>query len=211
MRSDRRLGSDLKDQPLEALLNLCWNHGIPVVPLADSGNFYGACWMFDGRPVIVLKNAVRTPERWAFLLAHEMHHVNSEAGFSIVEQDLDVRDWREQPSELEADAFATRLLLGDSAAAMAEVAADRAEHSAPKLKDAVRDVAEAAGVSVGILADYVAFRVSTPSVNWWPTANRLHTSEEDAWSLARSTLFRNVDLSRVDALDRDILVDGMAP
>ena len=207
----QELGSSLQLNPLEVLLDLCWRHGIPVVPLADGGNFYGACWLFDNQPVIVLKNAIRTPERWAFLLAHEMHHASSATGFSIIEHDFDVRDWRAQPSEKDADAFATRLLLGDSAQALAEVAADRAGRSAARLKDAVRDVAEAAGVSVGILADYVAFRVSTPEINWWPTANRLHTSEVDAWSVTRSALFKNVDLSRLDSIDRDILVDGMAP
>ena len=49
-------------------MRTCWQHGVPVLPLADPGAFYGACWHIDGRPVIALKHGMRSPDRWAFLL-----------------------------------------------------------------------------------------------------------------------------------------------
>ena len=205
------LGDRLTTDPLGALLEVCWDHGIPVVPVTDSGAFFGACWFFDDRPAIVLKNRVRTPERWSFLLAHEMDHTRNAGAASVLESDLAVSEWRNEPAELQADEHATMLLLGDTAEAMAQVAVDRAQHSASRLKSAVTDVAEASAVSVGLLADYVAHRVSTSDINWWPTANRLHTSDVDAWLVTRSQLFSRVDLDQLDSLDRDIFIDGMAP
>jgi transcriptional regulator with XRE-family HTH domain len=205
------LGAELYTDPLRALLQTCWEHGVPVVPVTDSGAFYGACWFFGGRPAIVLKNQVRTPERWSSLLAHEMDHAAHPGEESVLELGLDVSDWQDQPVERRATDNANLLLLGDAAEAMAQVAVERAGHSTARLKRAVIDVAEAERVSVGLLADYVAHRVSSPGVNWWATANGLHSSNVDAWLVARSALFSNVNLNVLDALDRDILIDGMAP
>jgi transcriptional regulator with XRE-family HTH domain/Zn-dependent peptidase ImmA (M78 family) len=204
-------GERLMSEPFTALLELCWDHGIPVVPLSDRGSFYGACWFFDGRPAIVLKNAIRTPERWAFLLAHEMDHSRNPDETSVLESDLAVKEWRDLPAEQAADTFAEELLLDGKAEALAVLITNRAGHSAPALKSTVIEVAEAVGISAGMLADFVAYRVSTDAVNWWPTAVAMHTADVDAWQVARSVLFAHVDLSRLDSLDRDIFIDGMAP
>jgi transcriptional regulator with XRE-family HTH domain len=201
----------LQSDPLDALLELCWAHGIPVIPIADGGTFYGACWDFDGRPVIVLKHAVRTPERWAFLLAHEMFHSLKPTGDSVLEGHRDMENWKDHPDEVAADEFASLVLLGGDAEALTKVVVDRADHSVGRLKAELPDVAEVGGVSVGLLADYVAHRLVASGINWWPTANRLHTSNRDAWRIARSMLLANVDLSTMDHLDRDIFIDGMAP
>jgi transcriptional regulator with XRE-family HTH domain len=205
------LGEELVRRPLEALLEVCWSHGVPVLPLADPGAFYGACWHIDGRPVIVLKHGLRSPDRWAFLLAHEMDHARHPSDVPVLEADIDAREWRAQPEEIAADAFAADVLLGEMAEAMVHVAVDRAAGDVARLKSVVPDVATAGGVSVGILADHVAFRVGSPGVNWWATANRLHPTDQDAWRITRSALFNYVDLSRLDPLDRDILVDGISP
>lgn len=206
-----QLGNRLTTEPLQALLDVCWEHGIPVVPVTDSGTFFGACWFFEDRPAIVLKNRIRTPERWSFLLAHEMDHTRNGNTTSILESDLTVAEWRDEPAERQADDHATNLLLGGDAEAMALVAVERAQRSTERLKSAVQDVAEAQEVSVGLLADYVAHRVSTRDANWWPTANRLHSSTDDAWRITRSELFSRVNLDQLDSLDRDIFIDGMAP
>ena len=206
-----QLGDELADQPLPVLLRVCWEHGIPVLPLADPGAFYGACWFFDDRPIIALKNAMHSPDRWAFLLAHEMEHSRDPDQQPVLEQDLPIDEWRQQPAEQAADAYATELLLGTGAEAMVRVAVDRAGGDAARLKSVVPDVAAAAGVSTGLLADHVAFRIASSGINWWATGNRLHPSDVDAWRVTRAALFDYVDLSRLDELDRDILIDGIGP
>jgi transcriptional regulator with XRE-family HTH domain len=209
LRSD--LGDDLADKPLESLLRTCWEHGVPVLPLSDPGAFYGACWWVGDRPVIALKNAMRSPDRWSFLLAHEMDHARHAGEDAVLEADISVREWRELPVERRADDFASNVLLGDSAEAMVHVAIDQAGGEVSRLKAVLPAVAMAGNVSLGLLADHVASRISSNDINWWPTANRLHPADQDAWRIARNLLFEYVDLSRLDSLDREIVVDGVGP
>lgn len=205
------LGDELVQHPLQALVRTCWQHGVPVLPLTDTGTFYGACWQFEGRPIIALKHGMRSPDRWAFLLAHEMEHARNPDDEPVLEEDLNVREWRARPTEQAADVYAARLLLGEMAEAMVRVAVDRAGGDVARLKSVVPDIAVAGGVSVGLLADHVAFRVASSNVNWWATANRLHLTDQDAWRITRSALFDYIDFSRLDILDRDILIDGIGP
>jgi hypothetical protein len=205
------LAGELTGRPLEALLRMCWQHGIPVVPLADPSAFYGALWTFDDRPAIALKHHHRSPHRWAFLLAHEIRHARKPGTISVLEQELTVAEWRDLPAEQAADTFASWLLLGDGAEAMAEVAVEESGHNVARLKSVVPAVAKAGNVAVGVLADHLAFRLAASGVNWWPTANTLHPQDEDAWRISRTMLFEYIDLTRLDELDRDILIDGIAP
>jgi DNA-binding XRE family transcriptional regulator len=206
----KELGRVLTDEPLETLVRTCWEHGVPVLPLADAGTFFGACWHLGDRPVIALKHTMRSRDRWAFLLGHEMDHCRNPDAQTVLEQDLDVREWREQPAERAADDYATQLLLGDAAEAMVHVAVEQANGDVAQLKKVVPAVALAGEVSPGLLADHVAFRLSQQDINWWPTANRLHPTDVDAWRTTRSVLFDYVDLTRLDQVDRDLLVDGIS-
>nr|WP_237447643.1 XRE family transcriptional regulator [Nocardioides flavescens] len=204
-----RLGDDLVERPLESLTRVAWEHGVPVLPLRDRGAFHGACWRIEGRPVIGLKNTFRSPDRWAFLLAHELHHADNPSEGAVLEADLPVAEWREQPAERAADDFAAELLLGPTAEAMVRVAVQRAGGQAARLVDEVPAVAAAGNVSLGLFADHVAARTGQSGVNWWPTATQLHSGTEDAWLIVRNCLFDYVDLTRLDSLDRDILIDGI--
>lgn len=202
--------ADRPVEPLPALLRLCWERGVPVLPLTDRAAFHGACWHLADRPVIALKQPHRSPDRWSFVLAHELHHAgNPEEGTVVLEEDSNVKAWRERPAEQAADRYAAEVFLGARAEALARVAVEEASHDASRLKAVVPAVAEAAGVSPGVLADYLAYRLTASGINWWPTANTLHPQGSDAWRTARHVLFDYADLSRLDPLDRDILVDGL--
>lgn len=203
------LGDALRTNPLEALTRWSWEHGVPVLPLSDPGTFYGGCWRINDRPTIALKHGFRSPDRWAFLLGHELEHARNPSEGAVLESDVDAREWRELPEEKAADDFASQLLLGVTAEAMLRVAVDRAGGNVARLKSMLPAVAAAGHVSVGLLADYAATRLSSQGINWWPSATTLHASTEDAWSICRSILFDYVDLSRLDTLDREILIDGI--
>lgn len=195
---------------LEAMLHTCWQHGVPVLPLTDSGAFYGACFSMSGRPAIALKNNMRSVDRWAFLLVHEMNHGKNPDQESVLEGDLGAREWRLQPTEQAADQFAVDVLLGDKAQAIVEVAIEAAGGNIAQLKAVVPAVAAAGNVSAGILADHIAARIGAGGGNWWPTAATLHESDLDAWRVTRSVLFHYVDFSRLDTVDREILIDGIS-
>jgi ribosome-binding protein aMBF1 (putative translation factor) len=47
-------------------LCFAWDLGVPVLPLRDRGTFHGACWRYDHRNVVVLKQNSRHLARWVF-------------------------------------------------------------------------------------------------------------------------------------------------
>ena len=38
------------------------------------GTFHGACWRYEGRNAVVLKQTPKHEARWAFDLLHELFH-----------------------------------------------------------------------------------------------------------------------------------------
>ena len=48
---------------LDIMLHYLWDCGVPVLPLRASGTFHGACWRYEGRNVIVLKQTSKHEAR----------------------------------------------------------------------------------------------------------------------------------------------------
>ena len=103
---------------LEGLLNWCWSYGLPVVhfhsfPKAKGlHKFQGMAAYFYNRPVIIISLNNRSLAWLLFVVAHELGHiikghVNEAA---LVDEDV-VRENLDN-EEIEANEFATELLLG---------------------------------------------------------------------------------------------------
>lgn len=195
---------------LSSVLRFIWSHGIPVLPLRDSGNFHGACWRIDGREVIVLKQKSLSEEKWLFDALHESGHIVDEVGtsFSIIESEMPrAADPREQRATL----FAANALLDGRADELCELAVDEAKGYLPSLKQAAKRIASSAGVPLGAFANYLAYRVEEDTgENWWSTAAVLQNTDSDPWRLARDLFLEHADLSRLNANDRSILIRAMA-
>ncbi|MDK2751720.1 MAG: ImmA/IrrE family metallo-endopeptidase [Halomonas meridiana] len=106
---------------LTQILDLCWNHGIPVLHLASpllGKKMDGIAMSIKGRPSIVLSN-VRKQGFLLFHLAHELGHIAlghlSENG-AIVDDEITKEDSDEgrNSQEVEADRFAIELLTGNA-------------------------------------------------------------------------------------------------
>ena len=142
------------------VLNYVWDHGIPVIPLADTGTFHGACWKTSDRYSIVLKQVTKYQGRWLFDMAHELGHILlhlSENQSSIIEID-EISPFHESDEEWEASEFASNLLFGRDVEKLAELCVDVAQNKVEKLKSAVIQVAANEHVPVDLLANYIAFR-----------------------------------------------------
>jgi transcriptional regulator with XRE-family HTH domain len=192
------------------LLDWAWSRGVVVLPLFDPGQFHGACWLFDGRPVIVLKQVTEFDARMAFDLAHEIGHVvlhlsaNAPAVIELEEISLGTDD---EAIEDEASDFAGALVLGDPERLAAAVVA-RAGGKAERLRNAVRALAPAEHVAVGALANYLAWRLEG-EVDWWGAAANLQTHTGQPARLAAETLLALLDLDRLAADDRALLLDAL--
>ena len=200
---------------LRAMLELAWDCGVVVVPLNDPGEFHAAFWMIGGRPVIVLKQRVKSEDRWVFDLAHELCHVADQLSGRDERADgvLDVttlESWNDDPAEHRANRYAGRVVLGKNADELASRCAELAEGRADRVKRSVEIVAAEHDISPGALANYVAYRLSGEGINWWGAAANLQEAHIDPWRTTRDVLLAHLDLSSLDEVSRSLLIQTMA-
>ncbi|OME60888.1 hypothetical protein BSK59_05575 [Paenibacillus odorifer] len=179
-------------------LSFIWDMGIPVLPLSDRGAFHGATWRIQGRNIIVLKQRNTSEARWLFDLLHEYWHATQEPELherSIVEHPETSAQRREDPEEIDANNFASNVLLKGRAEELFQVCIKRAQSRIGWLKNAVIRTAEAENVDVGALANNVAYEVSKRGMNWWGAANNLQIGQSDTYADAKDLLLSNADLS----------------
>jgi transcriptional regulator with XRE-family HTH domain len=189
-------------------INYLWDNGVPVLPLRDEGAFHGASWRYDGRNVIVLKQVSRHADRWLYDLLHEAYHAGDEPErltHEIVEGEETSRERRESDEEIAAARYAGDVVLGGQSEELAQRCVRAARNSVELLKSVVPTVAADAAVSVGALANYLAFRLSWQGVNWWGAAANLQPASEDPWTTARDIFLRRFAFERLTAFDRALL------
>jgi hypothetical protein len=195
------------------ILRYAWDLGVPVVPLNDPGAFHGATWRIGGRDIVVLKQRTRSRARWSIDLLHELRHTSEapEEPERAVVEEVDIASAAKVVREERvATLFASDVVLGARAKELAQESVEAAHGSLERLKGEVPAVAERAGVGVGELANYLAFRLSRQGENWWGAANNLQPAGPDPWQEARDELLRWVNFGVLNAVDRDLLVRALA-
>ena len=70
----RRIVEAYSTVDLRSALHTAWDLGVVVLPLRDRGTFHGACWRYEGRNAVVLKQNSKHEARWLFDLLHELFH-----------------------------------------------------------------------------------------------------------------------------------------
>lgn len=193
---------------LAAVVNYAWDLGVPVLPLRDAGTFHGACWRYDGRNVVVLKQNSRHEERWIFDLLHELFHAAQRPGaetLEVIEADETSVERRESDEEIAASQFAADVVLDGRAEELAQACVSLAKGSVERLKSVVPVVAGRAGVSPGALANYMAFRLSWQGVNWWGAASNLQSGDGVPWVIARDVFVSRFSFALDSDLDRRLL------
>lgn len=110
----------------DALLTLCWNHGIPVIPLPNLPvgirKMDGAALQIGERPVIVIAKKKSSRAWLSFILAHEIGHIalgHLKPGSTIVDVSLQegatyATDDQNDKQEADADAFALEAMGGEA-------------------------------------------------------------------------------------------------
>jgi hypothetical protein len=194
------------------VLRYVWDLGVAVIPLQGPGGFHGACWRHSGRNVVVLKQSSRSNARWTFDLLHELWHAAEQPGeseFTVIESTQDAAAARESEAEARASLFAGAVALEGRAEALVKQCVDIAGGNIPMLSATVPRVATAAGVSVGLLANYLAFRLSLQGEDWWGAAQNLQEGGEDPWEIARDELLKRVDFVRLSEPDRELLIKAL--
>lgn len=196
------------EDDLRAVLHTVWDLGVVVLPLKGKGTFHGACWRYEGRNAIVLKQTSKHEARWTFDLLHELFHAAhrpEEQTFELVEAEATSNERRESDEEIAASQFAGNVMLAGKADDLAEDCVAQARNMVPRLQNVVRRVAKKRGVSVGALANYLAFRLSWQGLNWWGAAANLQREDEDPWTVARDVFVERHPYCIEDKIDRSLL------
>lgn len=189
-------------------LDSVWKLGIPVLPLSSRGGFHGACYRFDGRPAIALKQSLQSPARWLFDLTHELGHLveDDDPTLRVIEPE-DPSDEQDAEAEARAHAFAASVLLGDHVDHLFAEAWKRARGQPARLKKVAENLAVECGLDIGLVAQHVAFRARREhGFNWWGTARNLEGATEAPFDIAREVLLRHVKTDRVVEPARGMLL-----
>lgn len=193
---------------LRSALHTAWDLGTVVLPLQDRGVFHGACWRYEGRNVIVLKQKSKHESRWLFDLLHELHHAGQRPEareLETVELDETSSERRNSEEEIAASRFAGDVMLAGEAESLAEECVLKACGSIPRLKNVVPAVAAKRNVGVGALANYLAFQLSRKGENWWGSAANLQANDVDPWPIARDVFIERFPFEIDNELDRKLL------
>ena len=190
------------------LLNFSWDLGIPIVPLQDGGQFHGACWRISGRNVIAMKQKTPHVSRWIFDLLHELYHASQrpeETDFVILEAAETSEERRSSDEEVRASQFAGEVGLSGQAEELTAIVVDRSRGDIRRVKSVVARLAEERGVDVGLLANYLAFRLQMQGISWWGAAANLQRDGEDPWMIARDVFCERFSFAGIDDVDGSIL------
>ena len=193
---------------LRTALHTAWDLGVVVLPLRERGKFHGACWRYEGRNVVVLKQTSRHETRWLFDLMHELFHAGMQPNaetLEVVEADETSAQRRFSEEEVAASQFAGEVVLNGKAEMLAQVCVEAARNSVERLKGVVPKVAAENNVGIGELANYLAFRLSWQGVNWWGAAANLQADDSDPFVIARNVFVERFPYEINDELDRQLL------
>jgi transcriptional regulator with XRE-family HTH domain/Zn-dependent peptidase ImmA (M78 family) len=197
-----------KSIDLKSTLHTAWDLGVVVLPLGDRGTFHGACWRYEGRNAVVLKQTSRHEARWLFDLLHELFHVGQRPDadtLEVIEADETSAERRASDQEIAASQFAGEVVLDGKAETLAQACVQAARKSVERLKSVVPTIAAKNGVSVGALANYLAFRLSWQGVDWWGTAANLQADGGDPLTIARDVFVDRFPYDIDNKLDRQLL------
>lgn len=193
---------------LQSVLHTVWDLGVIVLPLKGMGMFHGACWRYEGRNAIVLKQESKCEARWTFDLLHELYHAAQhpeQDTFEVVESDIASNERMASHAEIEASKYAGDVMLDSKADELAEQCAELANNSVPQLKSVVPSVAKSADVKVGALANYMAIRLSLQGLNWWEAAADLQQDHTDPGEITRDVFVNRHSFKIENEIDRSLL------
>ena len=189
-------------------LETAWDLGIIVLPLGDGGQFHGAHWRIGGTNVVVLKQGERSAAKWLIDLMHEVFHAArfpEETDNAVVEEPETSDHRRDDPEEKHATWYASLVATqGRAEEFFKQVAADTGG-DIRRFKSAVARLATSTGIDVGVIANYVAHRLSQQDVQWWGAAANLQDRSVDPLDVARDVFFRRFDFANLDETGLELL------
>jgi transcriptional regulator with XRE-family HTH domain/Zn-dependent peptidase ImmA (M78 family) len=198
----------------EDILKYAWSLGVTVVPLNDRGAFHGACWRVQGRNVIVLKQQTASVARWSFDFLHEFCHIGQEPEVDelcVIESSELSQERRESEEEQACSQFAGDVLLNGRAEELVDMCVEASKGRVELLTTVVPKIAAKENVSVGALANHMAYRLCQDEVtNWWGPATNLQEVNNEPWRIARDIFLQHANFGSLNEIDRSLLQQALS-
>lgn len=191
--------SEYKTISLESVLKYIWSIGIVVIPVRNVESFHGACIRVENNTIVLISADVKNEDKIIFNLLHELYHSlsNTTTEFIILEESEQSSSWQNKEEEIEANKFAGDILLNGKAEELTKICVNEAKGRVNRLKSIVPKVAKEGGVSIGSLANYIAFRLQLQNINWWGAANNLQVVQKSFGNTIAHELLKNVNLYKI--------------
>lgn len=198
----------------EHALQYIWNLGVPVLPLGDRGTFHGACFREDGNNVIVLKQQTASEDRWLHVLLHEFRHAGEkpeQKTREVIELSEASQERRQSEEEETCSEFAGEVMLDGRAETLVDACVEMTNGRVPLLTSVLPKIAIRENVSVGALANHMAFRLWQDGVtNWWGAAANLQQPNAGMWLIARDLFLQNAEFDGLGETDRELLQQALS-
>lgn len=188
------------------LLDYVWKLGIPVIAL-DPVSFHSACFRDGDRSIIVLTQKTSSEARWMFNLLHELYHVIT--GSEKIDFEEELRNPEDEEERL-ANQFAHAVLLGKNTDNLLKTCLKDCQvdekWNLTFLKKSVEKIAIKENIRVDVLANYIAFRLSSENIsNWWGVSENLQKPLKDARITIRDSILEYADFSKLADPDLELL------
>lgn len=199
----------------QALVDFCWESGIPVLFLDDlpakAKRMAGMAVIENGRPVVILGFRHHHCARQLFILAHELGHVASGhlpgGGVLIDEHIFEVSDglgnapYKKDAEENEADEYAIAAIRNTNSDPLEALGN---HFSGASLAMKALEVGESCNIDPEHLIVSFAHRH-----NRWPVANQalqFFPSSRQAMQILAESFFANIELSALSEENREHLI-----
>jgi hypothetical protein len=187
---------------------------VPVLPLGDRGTFHGACFREDGNNVIVLKQQTASEDRWLHVALHELRHAGEkpeQKTREVIELSETSQERRQSDEEEMCGDFAGEVMLDGKAEALVDACVEMTKGRVQLLTSVLPKIAAQENVSVGALANHMAFRLWQDGVtNWWGAAVNLQKPSAEPWLIARDIFLQNADFDQLSETDRELLQQALS-
>jgi hypothetical protein len=185
-----------------------------VLPLCYEGAFHGAVWEIGGRYVVVVKQTTDQTARWLFDLLHEIGHIVkkhvTEMSAVIEVEPIGPTSSDVDDEETVANEWAEDVLFDGRSGEIEKAVVKECSGNLRMLKTAVEAVAEAENMEAGVLANHMAWRLSTQGMRWWGTAGNMQKTTASPAYIVRTFLNKHLDLARLNEIDREMFVRAIS-
>ena len=202
------------DMTLTSALTYVWGCGVAVLPIRYSGAFHGAVWRIGGRNVIVLKQSTGQSARWLFDLLHEVGHIvngHVTENCAVVESEpIGHNSHETDDEETAANEWAEDVLFDGRSDEIEKAVLKECRKDLRFLRSAVERVASAQDMEKGVLANHMAWRLSSEGTSWWGVAENMQKEDASPSEIVLRFLNRYVDLALLNELDREMFIQAIS-